>query len=386
MYCIVGNNITAKTLFLLLKQAKIDVILLQKQYSKAETDLHLQKFQTRTMAITYPNAEVLSQISDINSILENSGKINEIHVFNEKKSTFPEILLRASEFDCQAFGYIVNYLALHEVFDKEIAIFSECVFNPKQISKNDNQFSIIQDNGDIFNVQNLILTDTTCDNIIDFATELNDNFRIYDYKECGMTMNIKHALKHRGVAIEKFTNSGPLASLPCFDSNKSNIVRTIPSQMAKDLDKMNESDKREFVSQYVLPPLEEYFGDIEIISNIATFPLFCGINSQPRLNNIMFFGRRNFVMHPIAGQGFNLILRDMQRIVNFANKNNDLEKFKSDMKSRKIDIFQMLLTTHNLNQVFKIDNPIFTNIRKFGMQMINNNTLAKKSLVRNATK
>ena len=87
-------------------------------------------------------------------------------------------------------------------------------------------------------------------------------------------------------------------------------------------------------------------------------------------------------MHPIAGQGFNVILRDISRLTALA-KEDKIDEFKTKI-SRKIDIASMLFITDFLNEFFKIKNPIISGIRGVGMTLFNTTPWIKKFAFKNA--
>ncbi len=383
MHCIIGNNITAKTLFLLLNSANIDVILLQKPYNKEENSLYTERFSTRTMAITAPNLEILSKIVNITEITENAGKIKEIHVFNSVKSILPEVVFKAAKFNHNEFGYIVNYLDLHRYIDIQMEKFAHKIHNPVEILQNGENFTITTDANLNLSCKDLIITDKTCNYAMKFNPSSKQKFA-YNYQESAITLNISHKIPHNGVAIEKFTSSGPLACLPCANSHNSNIVSTIPAQMAWDIKQMSQEKQKIFIQSAILKPLQQYFGNLEIISEIAIFPLHLKINTQPDMKNIAFCGAENFTMHPIAGQGFNLALRDLQRMCNILQESGNINLFKEGNLGRKLDISSMLFITHNLNQMFKIKNRPFTTLRKNGMKIVNNCRFLTSHLTNNA--
>ena len=161
------------------------------------------------------------------------------------------------------------------------------------------------------------------------------------------------------------------------NQNFSNVVRTIPANLANDLMKMNEDSRNHFIKDNLISLLKNYLGNIKIINSPSIFPLQLKLNYDVENKNIIFLGTQNFIMHPIAGQGFNLIIRDIQRLKN-AIINQEVEKFKKHIQ-RKIDIFSMLFATHSLNQFFKINNIAISKLRKTGMYILNNIHYAKSN-------
>ncbi len=380
MIAIIGNNLTAKVAFLYFKKLGIDCLLLAKNYTKNEFENYKSTFSSRTMAISNHNLDILSQIIDLEKIKNISGEIKTIYILNDIKSKSPEIIFNASDYGYENMGYIVYYNALCEEIESELLQYEKSIIsNVEAIFENENQFKIISQNQE-FILDNLIVTDKTLDDKLSFIEKSDE--KKYDYFESAITLNIKHKMSHNQVAIEHFTNLGPLASLPMKNEFESNIVRTVPRNIIQALKAMNNDEKREFILKYLISPLEYHLGNIEITSEISVFPLSLRLLKQPNNKNIIFLGTYNFTMHPIAGQGFNVVLRDIERLKN-SIVNQKISEFQS-LFSRKIDISSMLFTTHGLNQLFKISNPIISSVRKIGMKIFNNTSFLKKFAFKNA--
>lgn len=374
MIAIIGNNLTAKMTFLLMKKNDIEVLLLQKSFRDDEVKVHKEKFITRTMAISILNAKNLSEFVDLSEILDKSGSIDTIKIFDGTKNISEKITFNAKDFGYERMGYIIDYNNLQEFLDNEIKKYSDFIINPEEISKNESKFEIKLQNKSFF-AEKLIISDNSCNNIFDFQIS-EKNFFKYDYKESAITLNIEHSIHHKNLAIEWFTKFGPLASLPMKDQNKSNIVRTMPSCVTSDIKNLNQ--KKDFIKEYILSTLESQLGNVKIISDIQIFPLSLFLNkSQNQNDNIIFLGTKKVIMHPIAGQGFNLIIRDIFRLINeIKNKNTK--------NTEKIDVFSILFATHNLNQLFKSDCSLLKMPRKLGMFIIENCNFLKKGFVKNA--
>lgn len=379
MICIIGNNLTAKTTFLYLQKSSIPCILIAKDYTQDQYIKYKNSFSSRTMAIAKTNFDIIKNIVNIEKLKDISGEIKKIYIMNSEKSQNPEIIFDSSEYKLDNMGYIVHYNDFCDEIEKEILKYqNDLIIDVDEICKFESGFEI-KFKDKVFFVKNLILTDKTLDEKLSFINQ-KKHFK-YNYFESAITLNIKHTLKHNNVAIENFTHLGPLASLPMKSQFESNIVRTVPRKIADAILTMSENDKISFIKENLISNLQIYLGDIEINSQISIFPLKLELNKQSQ-ENVIFFGTYNFAMHPIAGQGFNVILRDIERLKQLS-QSNQIENFKSSF-SRKLDISSMLLATHNLNQFFKIKNPIISSFRKLGMEIFNKSEILKKFAFKNA--
>lgn len=358
MIFIIGNNLTSKCLFLNLIKSNVEVMLCAKDYTDSENTQHKIKYSTRTMAISIENLKILRNIIDIKSLINKSGCIQKIIILNTETSLTPDITFNASDVSEECMAYIVNYTSLQNVVDEEMKKYQKFIIHKYDI-----------DNGNI-----VIENETYVSPRIINTESKNWNLQ-YQYNENGMVFNIKHTISHKNTAIECFTKNGPIAILPLKDINTSNVVLTLPKILSIQI--KNNQNSNELIEDIFLKKLERYIGLSKIDSNINTFPLFLGLNNRYD-NKILNFGSALFNMHPIAGQGFNVILRDIERI------KNDIIKNRQFNIQRHIDIKSMLFITHNLNQFFKVNNLLISKFRKFGMFIINNNKYIKNYIIKNA--
>ncbi|QED23646.1 Rossmann-fold NAD(P)-binding domain-containing protein [Candidatus Deianiraea vastatrix] len=375
---IFGNNITAKVAFLVLRARGVECRLFGKLYSDDEALLHRSRFASRTMAISIDNLETLRCIMDCESLFEKSGVIERILVLNGQDSKGHDVELRARDFGYDKMGYIIDYNGLCEEIDR--AIDGKMVCDVRGIKRDGGGF-IVERDGCSEGLDRIILTDGMYDDICDF--DVSEGRVGYDYKEYGMTINVEHEFLHNNTAIEWFTRLGPLALLPMRDGKRSNIVRTIPSDLARDVMELEGDKRNEFILSYLTNLLSGYVGRIEILGDVSIFPLCVGYGRQSKDDGICFIGTKSFIMHPIAGQGFNVILRDIERLAESICKSGGFSDFKGSLK-RKIDVLSMLFMTHNLNQFFKISNPIISGVRRLGMGIFNNIDFLKRACVNNA--
>lgn len=353
---IIGNNITANSMSLYLKSLGIESEIFGKIYTKDEKNAHTAKMSTRTMAISLENIKIIEQFSD--NITENAGIIQKVLVFDSEVSKIPDLELRSEDFSYEKIGYIINYNSLCSKLSttdiQELRSFEE---KNDKVFINDTEFDLV---------------------IITEATSLISGKKTkyqHSYNEFAASFNSKHSNSHQNQAFEYFTYNGPLACLPNFDKFSSNIVRTIPAKLAYDLQKLTKPELIEFFTKDLNIIAGGYLGNLEITTEISLFPLKLSITKQHKNINIIYLGAENFTMHPIAGQGFNLVLRNIKYLADAILK-NDVSLYKSNF-ARKTDISSMLFSTHNLNLLFKVKK--IAPIRKFGVNIVNNSTFLKSS-------
>ena len=97
------------------------------------------------------------------------------------------------------------------------------------------------------------------------------------------------------------------------------------------------------------------------------------------------------MIHPFAGQGFNMILRDLSSLVKILGKKINLGldigsiKFlKEYEKSRKIDIITLINATHGLNELFRNSTPYVKAFRRLGLSAVNKSPFLKRAFMKYA--
>jgi len=131
-----------------------------------------------------------------------------------------------------------------------------------------------------------------------------------DYKEFAITGNVKHNLKVSG-SSQYFLKEGPLAILP-FKRNMFSLVWSISNNFSKKNIKILINNKLRYI-----------FGKkakIKILE-LKSFPLYLNLKTRYFRKNILILGQGIHSIHPIAGQGFNLILRDIKKLSEIIKEN-----------------------------------------------------------------
>ncbi len=194
----------------------------------------------------------------------------------------------------------------------------------------------------------------------------------WDYKQSGIVATIGHSRDHEGRAEEHFLPAGPFAILP-LAGNKSSIVWTEPNDEAARLIAL---PANEFHAE-----LERRFGlklgEIEVLSKPKAFPLGFTIARKFTGDRLALIGDAAHVIHPIAGQGLNLGIRDAAALAECIADSARLgldpgapETLTRYERWRRFDTMGMSFATDGLNRLFSNNSGTLKVLRDVGMGIV----------------
>ncbi len=206
------------------------------------------------------------------------------------------------------------------------------------------------------------------------------------FNQTALVFNIKVTKAHQGCAYQKFMQDGILALLP-IHTDEYSVVFSLNDNI---LDEYKKLDDAMFLLK-LKKDLGEKFGDINILSKRQYFPLSMKINESLISDRVILIGDAAHQVHPLAGQGLNLGLRDVieldELLKSHQKYHHDLglkQFLKKYNRNRKTDILSLSYLTNQLSHIFSSQSRIVDFVVNLGLNKINQNHLIKKILIQKA--
>jgi len=195
------------------------------------------------------------------------------------------------------------------------------------------------------------------------AGDAGSAVRTRDYRQHAIICRARLATPHRGIAYERFTPDGPLALLPLGEDYS--VVWTMPPEQA---DARMAQDEAGFCAA-----LQAAFGSRVLFNGIqerARFPLGLRVRGDAVGSRTVWLGNAAQTLHPVAGQGFNLALRDVWALADTLTGTGDpgestlLARY---AQRRLLDRRSTIGFTDSLVRLFSNDDPLLTHARGAGL-------------------
>ena len=193
-----------------------------------------------------------------------------------------------------------------------------------------------------------------------------------DYGQRGLVAYVRTAESHRNTAWQRFLPTGPLAFLP-FSDGRCSIVWTLPNDEAE---RLLQCDDESFCRE-LTRAFDARLGDVTEVSKRAAFPLQRQLSKEMLVGRVALIGDAAHAVHPLAGQGVNLGLRDVAALLELlgeAKTTPEHSKLKNavQVSQHKLERWARQRTSENaiaaysfeaINRVFSNDDVLPTLLR-----------------------
>jgi 2-octaprenyl-6-methoxyphenol hydroxylase len=207
----------------------------------------------------------------------------------------------------------------------------------------------------------------------------------WDYGHRAMISGLTHAKPHGGVAWEIFYPAGPFATLPLLDGpngeHRSALVWTVSEKDAAGVLALSD---RAFHAE-VVKRMHGVFGEVALDGPRSSYPLGFHHTARITAHRLALAGDSAHGLHPIAGQGLNLGLRDVGALVDvladgarLGLEPGDAQVLARYERWRGLDSFMVALATDGLTRLFGVPGKLPSAIRRLGMAGVQRSPTLKR--------
>lgn len=196
----------------------------------------------------------------------------------------------------------------------------------------------------------------------------------WGYGQTALVTAIRHEKDHHGIAQQFFMPSGPLAILPLPGGHLSSIVWSETDAQAQALQALPD----EAYLAALRPRFGDFLGEISLAGERFTYPLNLTLANSFVADRVALVGDAAHGVHPIAGQGLNLGLRDVgalaQVLIEAQRRGEDIgaaDVLERYQRWRRFDSTALALGMDAVNRLFSNDNPVLRLGRDLGLGLVN---------------
>lgn len=381
---IVGSGLAGNCLALALKDAGFRIAIIE---ANTRAQLHASPAGDRALALAAGTVMMLDTLGVWQGIKHAATPIQHIHISD--RGHFGKTRLSAQKEHIDALGYVIaardieTYVA-NLVINAGIDIIAparvvglisgdqEICVNIKQNDQSQNLSAklLVGADGGLSSVRQL----------------LNINQLITDYGQTALITSVKSTIPNNNTAYERFTSSGPLALLP-ISKNECAVIWTRSHEDADTLMLGREAD--------FLVELQQCFGfklgELTLTAPRRAFPLSLIRAEQMVAGRAVIIGNAVHQLHPVAGQGFNLGLRDVIQLAEMLIKQHEQNKdigeadfLNAYAVSRKKDHDWTIGFTDTLIKIFANELLALAAARNIGLTLLDHIPAAKTLLTQHA--
>ncbi|KGJ89417.1 2-octaprenyl-6-methoxyphenyl hydroxylase [Thalassotalea sp. ND16A] len=265
-----------------------------------------KSYDARVIALSHGSATYLNELGAWQTLKADAMAIKDIHISD--RGHYGKARMSADDYDVSALGYVAELQAIGNSLLKPLKQCSNVqFFAPQTITDilwQQQRVTVSFASNEQLQGSLLLGCDggqSVCRAQAKITTSTDD------YQQVAIIANVTPEKAHNGRAFERFTEYGPIAMLPMTEGRCS-LVWTVTTEQVEQILALNDADFAEQLAQ----EFGHWLGSIDTVGKRFSFPLKL-IKAEEQIHHRMaLIGNASHTLHPIAGQGFNLGMRDVQ--------------------------------------------------------------------------
>lgn len=389
---IIGGGMVGTSLASLLaaSQPQLRIALIEAQPFARADEIHFQpSFDARSTALSYGTAGILRELGLWELLQQHITPISQVHVSD--RGHFLGGVIDAEENNLAAVGYVVENAWLGKVLlghvqaQRNIQCFTSATVTRLTPQQDCALLNVKTDAQELLIKTSLAVIADGGDSPLRNALGIGTQKR--EYGQTAIITNVEFSEPHNGVAYERFTADGPVALLPLGESSRaqqSALVWTLPAAQADEIFALSDA---EFLAQ-----LQERFGfrvgRFNRVAKRYAYPLQLVLAEEQIRSHLVLLGNAAHFLHPVAGQGFNLALRDCACLVEtlraaIAAKKSpgDLAVLQTYVEKQQLDQQLTIEFSDKLVRLFSSDQLPLIAMRHLGLLSLESIPLIKNQFI-----
>jgi len=379
---IVGGGMVGLSLALMLAKAKMSVKLLEAikypDYDDANLIPYHSSFDARNSALSRRTVQIYQELELWDALQAHATPILQVHI--TEQGSFGKARLDVKQEQVESFGQVIENAWLGRVLLTQVRQqpLIELIDGVKvtSLTQNENFAQIEAHQGDNpLSLQAKLVI--AADGRDSFCRQtLGIGASVHDYDQMAIVTTVQTSKPHQHVGFERFSHLGPLALLPLPGEYRRSVVWPVKKGTEEEwLGEQND--------QHFLNALQETYGDragkFQKTGKRFCFPLSQVLAEKQAVGRVVLMGNAAHTIHPVAGQGFNLCMRDAYVLLRYLTeqqtKNADIGEPKMLLayeQARLTDQQRVIKFCDAVVRGFSNQNPLLKFIRNTGLLAFDN--------------
>ena len=371
---IVGGGMAGASLALLLAAQSHPwrILVVEANPQQQASEAFAPSFDDRSTALSFSTRQIFRDIGLWAPLQQRAAAITRIQVSD--RGHLASTRLCATEQGFDAYGHVVENRWLGTVLQQSLEktgvdIAAPATVDALKVVRGGVELTL-SDRSESVHTELLVVADGARSPTRD---KLGITAGVRDYGQMGLIANIALSQPHDGVAYERFTDEGPMALLPLPDNNgqrRSALVWTLPPEQARHLQACPDE---EFLAR-----LHDRFGyrqgRLKAVGERHLYPLKLMEAAEQVRRSVVVVGNAAHSLHPVAGQGFNLALRDIAALAKTLDEGasrgqspGELSLLQSYLDRQQVDQRRTTAASDWLPRLFAMTSPVVAAARGVGL-------------------